>query len=198
MTAYIENRLLQTLNYRFINTTFNSSTLFLLEFIVNSENSSMHTSSLSYLVGLPVFWHDADENPTMEWDKWVDLFQVAAMEKYSISITELTRQVTEQSPRVRALTGDLDVDPANKKIVSVLYLSLGGAARKQFRDKLSHTTLWDLKAGEMLNLCTECFQKKINRTLDRHRFFSRYQQPGESLQFWPALNGLAAQCDLGE
>ena len=76
---------------------------------------------------------------------------------------------------------------------------MGGAARKQFRDKFPHTTLWDLKAGEMLNLCTECFPKKRNRTLDRHRFFSRYQQPGESLyQYWHALNGLAAQCDLGE
>ena len=91
----------------------------------NSENSSVQTSSLTHLVGLPVFWHDADENPTMEWDKWVDLFQVAAMAKYSISITELKRQVTEQSPRVRALTADLDEDPANKTIVSVLYLSLG-------------------------------------------------------------------------
>ena len=110
-----------------------------------------------------------------------------------------SRQVTEQSPRVRALTGDLDEDPANKKILSVLYLSLGGAARKQFRDKVPHTTLWDLKAGEMLNLCTECFQKKRKRTLDRNRFFSRYQQPGESLYlYWHALNELAAQCDFGE
>ena len=192
-------------DYHFINTTFESSTLFLLELIVNmalranSDNSSVQTSSLTHLVGLPVFWHDADENPTMEWDKWVSLFQVAAMAKYSISITELTRQVTEQSRRVRALTGDLDEDPASKKIVSVHHLSLGGAARKQFRDKIPHTTLWDLKAGEMLYLCTECFQKKRNRTLDRHRFFSRYQQPRESLyQYWHALNGLAAHCDLGE
>ena len=171
----------------------------MLESIVNkalraTEKSSMQTSSLSHLVGLPVVWQDADENPTMEWDKWVDLFQVAAMAKYSISITELSRQVTEQNPRVRALTGDLDENPANKKIVSVLYISLGGAARKQFRDKFPHTILWDLKAGETLNLCTECSHKKRNRTLDQHRFFSRYQQPGESLyQYWHALNGLAAQ-----
>ena len=89
----------------------------------------------------------------------IDLFQVAVMAKYSISITELIRQVTEENPRVRALTGDLDEDPANK-IVSVLSLSLGGAARKQFRDKFPHTTLCDSKAGGMLNLCTECFQKK--------------------------------------
>ena len=42
-------------------------------------------------------------------------------------------------------------------------------------------------------------KKKRNRTLDRHRFFSRLQQPGETLsQFWHALNGLADICDFGE
>ena len=35
--------------------------------------------------------------------------------------------------------------------------------------------------------------------MDRHRFFSRLQQPGETLsQFWHALNGLAATCEFGE
>ena len=43
------------------------------------------------------------------------------------------------------------------------------------------------------------FSKKRNRALDRHRFFSRLQQPGETLsQFWHALNGLPAICDFGE
>ena len=42
-------------------------------------------------------------------------------------------------------------------------------------------------------------EKKGNRTLDRHRFFSQHQQQNESLfQFWHALNGLAAICDFGE
>ena len=75
-----------TFYYQLINTTFNFSTLFLLASIVNlalraTENSSVQTSSLSHLVGLPVFWHDAYDNPTMEWDKWVDLFQIAKMAK---------------------------------------------------------------------------------------------------------------------
>ena len=35
--------------------------------------------------------------------------------------------------------------------------------------------------------------------MDRHRFFLRWQQPGETLsQFWHALNGLAAISDFGE
>ena len=121
------------------------------------------------------------------------------MSKYSISISELTRETTQQNPRVRTLLGDLDEDPENKKAISILYLSLGDAARKHFMDKYPHKALWDLKALELINLCIDCFRKKRNRTLDRHRFFLRLQQPGETLfQFWHALNGLAALCDLEE
>ena len=66
-------------------------------------------------------------------------------------------------------------------------------------DKYPHTALWDLKAQELINLCLECFRKKRNRMLVRHRFFSRHQEQGESLfQFWHALNGLAALYDFGE
>ena len=162
------------------------------------SSSTLQSSSLSHLVGHPVFWHDANSNPTLEWDKWVDLFQVAVMAKYSISLTELARDACQQNPRARALMGDLEEEPANKNVVSVLYLSLGEAARKQFRDNVPHVTLWSLKVSEMTKMCKECFWKK-NRTLDRHKFFSRMQQTGETLsQFWHALNGLAAPCDFGE
>ena len=168
---------------------------------LRAENSSLSlsTTAMSHLVGLPVYWHEANTSPTMDWDKWVDLFQVAVMAKFSISISELTREATEQNPRARALLGDMDEDPANKKVVSVMYLSLGEAARKLFKDKYPHTTLWNLKVRELMQLAADCFQVKRNRTLDRHRFFSRAQQPGESLQqFWHTLNGLAALCDFGE
>ena len=80
-----------------------------------------------------------------------------------------------------------------------MYLSLGEAARKLFKDKYPHTTLWNLKARELIQLATECYHVKRNRTLNRHNFFSRMQQQGETLQqFWHALNGLAALCDFGE
>ena len=167
---------------------------------LRAENSlSLSTTAMSHLVGLPVYWHEANTSPTMDWDKWVDLFQVAVMAKFSISISELTREATEQNPRVRALLGDMDEDPANKKVVSVMYFSLGEAARKLFKDKYPDTTLWNLKVRELMQLAADCFQVKRNRTLDRHKFFSRAQQPGESLkQFWHTLNGLAALCNFGE
>ena len=54
-----------------------------------------------------------------------------------------------------------------------------------------------MKAQELIILCNDWFRKKRNRALDRHQFFSRLQQPGETLfQFWHTLNGLAAICDF--
>ena len=43
------------------------------------------------------------------------------------------------------------------------------------------------------------FLEEKNRTLGLHHFFSRMQQPRETLyMFWHALDGLAAPCDFGE
>ena len=173
--------------------------MFHVNMALRAENSSSTSSSSSHLVGLPVFWSDATTNPTMDWDKCFDHFQVYLMAKYSTSVSESTRATTQQTPVVRTLLGDLDEDPANKKVIGILYLSLVDVARKQIMDKYPHTALRDLKAQELINYCIENFRKKRNRTLDRHRFFSRLQQPGETLfQFWHALNWLAAMCDFGE
>ena len=155
------------------------------------SSSTIQSSSLSHLVGLPVFWHDANFSPTLEWNKLVNLFQVAVMAKYSISLTELTRDASQQNPRVRALMGDLEEEPANKKVVSASYISLGEAARKHFRDKFPHVTMWSLQVSELIKMCNECFREKRNRTLVRHKFFSGMQHTGETLtQFWHALNGM--------
>ena len=69
----------------------------------------------------------------------MDLFQVALMAKYSVFITELTTEITQQTPRVKTLMRDLEEDSANKKVISLLYLALGEAARKNFIYKHPHT-----------------------------------------------------------
>ena len=51
---------------------------------LRAETSSGSSFASSNLVGVPVFWGDATSNPAMDWDKWLDLFQVAVMAKYSI------------------------------------------------------------------------------------------------------------------
>ena len=96
----------------------------------------------------------------MDWDKWLDLLQVAVLAKFSISITELNREVNEQNPRARALSGGMDEDAAKNKVVSVLSLSLGEAARKLFEDKYPHTTLCNLQVRALIQLSRYCFEKK--------------------------------------
>ena len=137
----------------------------------SSSSLTLSTTAMSHLVELPVYWHEASSTPTTDWDKWLDLFQLANMAKGSISITELTREANDQIPRVRALLGDMDEDPANKKVVSVRCPSLGEAARKLIKDIHPHTTLWKLKVRELIQLARDSFQIKRNRTLDCHKFF---------------------------
>ena len=135
----------------------------------------------------------------MEWEKWIDLFAVAMMAKYSISMNELIRTVDETNPKVKAFLGDMPEEAANKKAVSMMFLSLGKAGRKMFRNKYPEKTIWFLQAIQMLQCCEGCFRIERNRTLNRHHFLSRKQLPNESLQqFWHTLNGLAARCDLRE
>ena len=86
---------------------------------LRAENSNSSTSSSSHLVGLPVFWSDTTINLAMDWDKWLDLFQIALMAKYSISITELTRGNSTESQGL-CVAGDLNEYPANEKVTSVM------------------------------------------------------------------------------
>ena len=104
-----------------------------------------------------------------------------------------------EHPRVKALIGDMPEEAAEKKLVTWLFLSVGKPARKMFKDKYPEVSVWTLRAQEMIERCVNCFHVAYNRTLDRHKFLSRKQQPDESLQqFWHSLNGLASRCELGE
>ena len=138
-----------------------------------SSTSSSSSSTNSLLNRLPLFWHEASNSSSMEWKKWIDLFAVAMMAKYSISMNELTRTADETNPKAKALLGDMPEEAANKKAVSMMFLSLGEAGRKMFRDKYPEKTIWSLQAIKMLQCCEGCFRIERNRTLDRHHFLSR-------------------------
>ena len=49
---------------------------------LQAPNELFSSTIQSHQLGLLVFWHDANGNPTMELKKWLDLFQVAMMVKY--------------------------------------------------------------------------------------------------------------------
>ena len=55
---------------------------------------------------------------------------VAVNAKYSISVDELLRNVTEQRPQIAAFINNVKEQAAERKLLSILFLSLGTAARK--------------------------------------------------------------------
>ena len=92
----------------------------------------------SAVAGLPTFWDAAKIAPKTEWEDWWDLFMVAANAKNLISVNEIFREVTEQNPRIAGLINNLYKQAAVRKMVSVLFLSLGTAGRKSLTDKFPH------------------------------------------------------------
>ena len=160
--------------------------------------SSDEDSSNSPVPGLNYFWQEAEKSPTYEWEQWIQLFEVAVLARHSISVSELTREVTQDSPRRAAMMGNLEEEPAERKVTSLLYISIGKTGRKMLMYKFPQINILLIQLNNFLQYCVECFQTKRNRTLDRHTFLSRKQKPTESLhQFWNVLNGLAAKCDFG-
>ena len=155
-------------------------------------------ASNSTVPGLNYFWQEVEKEPSYEWEQWQQLFKVAVLARHSIAVTEITRTADEQNPRVPALMGNLEGNAAARKIVSLLYISLGKNGRKMIMDKFPQINILLIQLPQFLQHCNECFQTRRNRTMDRHTFLSRKQKPNESLhQSWNALNGLAAKCNFG-
>ena len=92
-------------------------------------------SSNSPVPDLNYFWQEAEKEPSYDWEQWKQLFEVAVLARHSISVTEITRTADEQNPRVPALMGNLEDNAAARKILSLVYISLGKNGRKMIMDK---------------------------------------------------------------
>ena len=86
---------------------------------------------------------------------------------------------------------------AERKVVSILFLSLGSAGRKNLIDRHPYLVISTATLAERREKCDRTFRKQRNRTLKRFKFFYRKQQNIETLrQFWKALTELADRCDF--
>ena len=149
----------------------------------------------SSIAGLPIHWQDATKLPELEWEKRIDLFEVALMAKSNISVTELTKTTSNKE---KSLMGDMEEATAMKKANSVLYLAPGIAARKTISDKFPTVNTARNTLVDLIKTCKDCFEKPKNETLDRFKFLSRNQKEQETLgQFWNALNALVTKCNFG-
>ena len=87
-------------------------------------------------------------------------FSVVMTAKYSISTAEILRHVANETHRHKALLNNLDHAVAERKCVSVLYLSLGAAARKTFMGKYPNAKIAEITLEELLTNCKETFDTK--------------------------------------
>ena len=119
---------------------------------------------------------------------------MAILARHSILISEVLKTPTEQDPTIPVLLGNFTVSTATKEV-----MNFGKTGRKMLTDKFKDTNIFVIELAEKLERCGASFEVRKNRTLDRHAFLSRKQQPGESLrQYWNILNGLASKCEFGE
>ena len=164
----------------------------------DSSSNETDENSTTPVSGLHYFWQEADKTPSYEWEQWVQLFEVAVLARHSISVSELIREEDQHNPRSAALMGNLELEPAKRKVTSLLYISIGNTGRKMLMDKFPKINILLIQLNILLQNCNECFQMRRNRTLDRHMFLSRKQKPSETLhQFRIVPNGSAAKCDFG-
>ena len=101
--------------------------------------------------GLVPYWNDPQRKPNIEWKKGCDLFAVAMTIKYSISIAEVLRTVSNETERNKALLYTLEHPIAERKYVSVLYQSLGTAAGKTFTNKYPAIEVAEITFEDLLN-----------------------------------------------
>ena len=87
----------------------------------------------SSIAGLPIYWQEPTKPPELEWEKWIDLFEVALMAKSNISVAELTKTTRSKD---ETLMGNMEEATAMKKGNSVLYLALGMTRRKTISDNV--------------------------------------------------------------
>ena len=108
----------------------------------SSGKQASANSSWSALAGLPAYWDCTEGQPKAEWENWWVLFVMAVNAKHAISVPELLPTPTENISRVPALLNNLNEQAAERKVVSILFLSLGVAGRKNLTDKFPYMAVF--------------------------------------------------------
>ena len=98
----------------------------------------------SSIAAIPMYRQDATKSPELEWEKWIDLFEVAVKAKSNISVAEPTKT---KGNKEKSLMGDMEEATAMKKTNSVQYLALGMAARKTISDKFPTVNIARITRG---------------------------------------------------
>ena len=101
------------------------------------------------------------------------------MAKNNILVSDLTKTTRTKN---KSLLGDMEEGAATKKTISILYLSLGKAARKNLLKKYPTKNIATISLTDLLKNCKDFFEKPKKETLDRFKFLSRKQREGQTVR----------------
>ena len=110
----------------------------------HEDNSSKNAP----IPGLSYFWQETEKQPEGDWAQWIELFQLAVLARHSISVEDITREEEQNNPRNAALMGGMTRHMAQKKVVRLLYLSVGKVGRKMLMDKYPNINIFNVELEE--------------------------------------------------
>ena len=97
--------------------------------------------------------------------------------------------------RKGALVDRIPWDEADTKVESLIYLSLGAEARRNYHQKNPHTQIEKCTTHELVHELNITFTIPRNTTFDRFKFFKSMQQSYESLEtFYSRIREAGALC----
>ena len=96
------------------------------------------------------------------------------------------------------MCGDKPWAHADRKTVSMLYLSLGTEGRRIVCSRNPHLKMDILTTAELWNIMEATFIRQQKITFDRYMLLTTKQSKGESIEhFFGKLNELSENCELG-
>ena len=100
---------------------------------------------------------------------------------------------------IEIMCGDKPWTQADRKTVSMLYLSLGSEGRRNICSRNSHLKMDTLTTVELWNIMESTFIRQRNITFDRYMLLTTKQSKRESIEhFFAKLKELSGNCDLGD
>ena len=99
---------------------------------------------------------------------------------------------------IEIMCGDKPWAQADRKTVSMLYLSLGTEGRRIVCSQNPHLKMDGLSTAELWTIMETAFIRQRNITFDRYVFLTTKQTRGESIEhFFGKLKKLSENCELG-
>ena len=104
----------------------------------------------------------------------------------------------QKQMEIGIMCGDKPWTQADRKTVSMLYLSLGTEGRRIICSRNTHLKMDNLTTVELWNIMESTFIRQRNITFYRYMLLSTKQSEEETIEHFGKLKELSENCDLGD